>query len=77
MGAEKFDHDQSAKLTNRTSMRIFDAGGVFVRVAGNGWLGGDEQSAAVNQFLFANSIGEEAELANADESGRQHVKQKA
>ena len=57
-------------------MRIFDAGGGVVRVEGNGWLGGGEQSAAVNQFLFANSIGEEAEVADADQAGGQHVEQK-
>ena len=29
------------------------------------------------QFLFADAIGEEAEVADADHSGRQHVEQKA
>ena len=56
-------------------MRIFDAGGALVRVDGNKGLGGGEQSAALDQFLFANAIGEEAELANADQAGRQHVEQ--
>ena len=44
---------------------------------GMGGCGGGEQSAALNQFLFADSIGEEAELADADQSGRQHVEQEA
>ena len=58
-------------------MRVFDAGGAAVRVDGNGWLGGGEQSAALDQFLFADAIGEEAEVADADQSGRQHVEQEA
>ena len=58
-------------------MRIFDAGGAVVRVDGNRWLGGGEQSAALNQFLSADSIGEEAEVANADQAGGQHVEQEA
>jgi hypothetical protein len=76
-GAEKFDDDQSAKLTDWATMRIFDAGGAAVRVDGNRWLGGGEQSAALNQFLSADSIGEEAEVANADQAGGQHVEQEA
>src|SRR5579863_3617864 len=58
-------------------MRVFDAGGATVRVEGDGWLGGGKQSAALNQFLFANSIGEEAEVADADQAGGQHVEQEA
>ena len=58
-------------------MRVFDVGGAVVRVDGNGWLGGGEQSAALDQFLSADAIGEEAEVANADQSGGQHVEQEA
>ena len=39
--------------------------------------GGGEQSAALDQFLFADAIGEEAEVADADQAGRQHVEQEA
>ena len=56
-------------------MRVFNAGGAVVRVDGNGCRGGGEQSAALNQFLFADAIGEEAEVADADHSGRQHMEQ--
>src|SRR5271169_1981504 len=58
-------------------MRVFDAGGGIVRVERNGWLGSGQQSAALDQFLFANPIGEEAKVANADQAGRQHVEQEA
>jgi len=57
-------------------MRVFNAG-ASVRVDGDGCRGGGEQSAALNQFLFADAIGEEAEVADADQSGRQHVEQEA
>jgi hypothetical protein len=56
-------------------MRIFDTRGALVRVDRNRALGGGEQSAAVEQLLFADAIGEEAELANADESGSQNVEE--
>jgi len=52
-------------------MRVFDAGGAGVRVDGKGRLGGGEQSAALEQLLFADSIGEEAEVTDADQAGRQ------
>ena len=56
-------------------MRIFDAGAV--RVDGSRWLGAGEQSTALNQFFSADSIGEKAEVANADQAGGQHVEQEA
>ena len=55
-------------------MRVFDASGA-VRIDRDGCCGGSEQSAAVDQFLFADAIGEEAEVADADHSDRQHVEQ--
>ena len=55
-------------------MRVFNAGGSVVRVEGDGCRGG-EQGAALEQLLFADAIGEEAEVADADHSGRQHVEQ--
>ena len=58
-------------------MRVFDGGGAGFRIDGNGRGGGGEQSAALEQFLFANAIGEEAELADTYESRRQHVEQEA
>ena len=42
-----------------------------------GARGGGEQSTALSQLLFADAIGEEAEVADADQSGRQHVEQEA
>jgi hypothetical protein len=68
LGAAKFNDDQSAKL-RLGNKRIFDAGGVAVRVDGNRSLGGGEQSTALNQFFSADSIGEKAEVANADQAG--------
>jgi len=46
LGAENFDHDQSAKLTDRTSMRIFDAGGAVVIHLG---IEADPAETAVNK----------------------------
>ena len=43
----------------------------------SGRLADGEQSAALFQLLFADSIGEEAELADADQAGGQHVEQEA
>ncbi len=57
-------------------MRVFKAGGSVVRVEGDGCRGG-EQGAALEQLLFADAIGEEAEVADADQPGRQYVEQKA
>ncbi len=37
---------------------------------------GGEQRAAPHQLLFADSIGEEAEVADADQAGRQHMEHK-
>ena len=57
-------------------MRILDTGAA-VRVDWTRWLGGGEQSTALNQFFSADSIGEQAEVANADQAGGQHVEQEA
>src|SRR5881394_2127178 len=48
--------------------------------AGIKWSGrwtGIEQSAAQLQFVFADSIGQEAELADADQTSGQHMQQEA
>ena len=74
--AEELDDDQAAKPADWATLRVFNAGAT-VRVDGDGCCGGREQSAAMNQFLFADSIGEEAEVADADQAGRQHVEQEA
>jgi hypothetical protein len=58
-------------------MRVFDSGGAGFSVDRNGWLRGGEQSAALEQLLFANPIGKEAEVADADQAGRQYVEQKS
>ena len=58
-------------------MRVFDGGGAGFRIDGNGCGGGSEQGAALEQFLFADAIGEEAEVADADQADRQHVEQEA
>ena len=76
-GAEEFNNHQSSALADRTSVRVFDAGGAVVGIDGTDWLGCGEQSAALDQFLFANAIGEEAEVADTDQAGRQHVEQEA
>ena len=74
--AEEFEDDQAAKPADWATLRVFNAGAT-VRVDRDGCCGGGEQSAAMNQFLFADSIGEEAEVADADQAGRQHVEQEA
>ena len=58
-------------------MRVFDGGGAGFGIDGNGCCGCGEQGAALDQFLFADAIGEEAEVADADHSGRQHGEQEA
>ena len=58
-------------------MRIYDGCGAGFGIDGNGCCGCGEQGAALDQFLFADAIGEEAEVADADHSGRQHVEQEA
>ena len=59
-GAKKFNDDQSAKLTDWATMRILNTGGAAVRVDWTRWLGGGEQSTALNQVFSADSIGEQA-----------------
>ena len=56
-------------------MRVFDDGGARFAIDGNRCRGGGEQRAAEDQFLFTNAIGEKAEVADADQTGRQHVEQ--
>ena len=56
-------------------MRVFDGGGAGFGIDGEGRCGCGEQGAALDQFLFADAIGEEAEVADANHSGRQHVEQ--
>jgi hypothetical protein len=46
-------------------------------IAGDAGLHGGDQSAALLQLLFADPVGQEAELADAHQTGREHVKQKA
>ena len=58
-------------------MRIFDGGGAGFRIDGNGCRGGSKQSAALDQLLCADAIGEEAVVADADQARRQHVEQEA
>jgi|HubBroStandDraft_4_1064222.scaffolds.fasta_scaffold74345_3 hypothetical protein len=58
-------------------MLVFDGGDAGFRVDGHGCGGGGEQNAAMEQLLFADAIGEEAEVADADQAGRQHVEQEA
>ena len=58
-------------------MRILNTGGAAVRVDWTRWLGGGEQSTALKQVFSADSIGEQAEVANADRAGGQHVEQEA
>ena len=46
-------------------------------IAGDAGLHGGDQSAALLQLLFADPVGQEAELADAHQTGREHVEQKA
>ena len=73
----------SSMTTNRPSLQMGQqCGSSTVVVLGSesmgiGAGGGGEQGAALDQFLFADAIGEEAEVADADQSGGQHVEQEA
>ncbi len=46
-------------------------------IAGDAGLHGGDQSAALLQLLFAHTVGQETELPNADQAGREHMEQKA
>jgi hypothetical protein len=46
-------------------------------IAGDAGLHGGDQSAALLQLLFADPVGQEAELADAHQTGREQVEQKA
>ena len=46
-------------------------------IAGDAGLHGGDQSAALLQLLLADPVGQEAELADAHQTGREHVEQKA
>ncbi len=67
--------------TNRPSLQMGQQCGSSTAVVlgsesrGNRCRAGSEQGATVLQFLSADAIGEEAEVADADHSGRQHVEQ--
>src|SRR5438874_1045714 len=77
-GGEEFDDEQAPDLTNRTRRHIREVGiGTAVRVARSRRLADGEQSAAQLQLVLTDSIGEETELADADQSAGQHVQQKA
>ena len=58
-------------------MGVFDSGGAGFRLDRNGWRRGGEQGATLDQLLFTDAIGEEAEMADADQPRRQHVEQEA
>ncbi len=58
-------------------MRVFDGGSARFRIVGNRDRAGGEQRAALDQFLSADAVGEEAEVADADQAGGQHVEQEA
>ena len=49
----------------------------LVRISGSNRLASGEQSAAQLQFFFADPIGQETELTDANQSGGQHMEQKA
>ena len=75
---EKFDHDQPPKLANRTKRAVFAGGiGAVVRIGWRGGLANRQQSAAELQLLSAEAVGQKAEPADADQTGRQDVQQKA
>ena len=47
------------------------------RAGRNGWLVDGKQSPAKLEFVLTDAIGEETELADADQPGGQYVQQKA
>ena len=72
-GAKEFDKDQLAELADGARMALqiveFEIGAVW-RVDGNGSLAGGQQSTASFQFLCADAIGKETELADCGRSLR-------
>jgi len=58
-------------------MRVFDGGSAGFGIVGNRYRAGGEQGAALVQFFSADPVGEEAEVADADQAGRQHVDKEA
>jgi hypothetical protein len=73
-----FDRDQLSKLADRTRRAILNCG--VGRSAGNGWrqsLTNSEEIAAQLQVRSAEAVGQKAEVADADQTGRQHVEQEA
>src|SRR5580700_5452206 len=58
-------------------MRVFDGDSAGFGIVGNRYRAGGEQGAALVQFFSADPVGEEAEVADADQAGRQHVDKEA
>src|SRR5580692_10431541 len=58
-------------------MRVFDGDRAGFGIVGNRYRAGGEQGAALVQFFSADPVGEEAEVADADQAGRQHVDKEA
>ena len=71
---DDFDHDQAPEFADRTRRAIFKVGiGAVVGIGWRGWLADSEQIAAQLQVSSTEAVGQKAELADADQTGRQHV----
>ena len=78
MGSEEFDGDPPPLFTKRAGTRVGELGiGTEVRADESVRLAEGEQSAAMLQLVLTDAIGQEPELADANQAGGQHVQQKA
>jgi len=77
--AKELDQDQSADLAEGALLpwQIVGIGINGDEIASGSGPCGRKQSATLLQFAFAHAIGEEAELADADQASRQDVEQEA
>ncbi len=77
-GSDEFDDNQAPLFTNRAGIRVGEMDiGTDVRAEESAGLTEGEPSSALLQLVVADAIGQEPELADADQAGRQYVKQEA
>src|SRR5216683_4180782 len=77
-GSDEFDDNQAPLFTNRAGLRVGEMDiGCDVRADESAGLAKGEQRAAVFQLGLPDAIGQESELTDADQTGRQYVKQEA
>src|SRR6202521_4810524 len=78
LGSEELDDNQATLFANRAGARVGEMGiSTDIRADESVWLAEGEQSSALPQLVLPDSISEESELADTDQTGGQHVKQKA